>query len=907
MAIFFKYGIIIVGDKKMKKKRLLLTLIATMSLFTFSSCSNNNSGSEDGGLEVVWAKGRTYLDESKLSGEEKKTTKVRVHYTRENHDYDTWSVWSWISEPVSKNGAAYDFSMYDAYGVIADIPLTEEDTTKIGIIVRKGEWEAKDIEEDRFVSIPETTSDGIYDIYVYEGKKMIYESQSEATKDVILSSYASYTRNKSLTALINLSSKIDETKLANVSLYEDGKEIKAYQAKLINENKTIQLLLNEGFQYDFEKQYSVKFDFGDGNVHESKLLLYKLYDLPYFGEKFNYYGDDLGVTFNENKTATTFKLWAPISKSVTLNIYDNGTYSPTDKPTKKIALEKQEKGVWSTTVLEYLHGKYYTFTVENADKTNEVVDPYAKSCGLNGKRGMIVDFDVINEELKWDEVSRPHIENFRNVDASIYEMHVRDMTIDPTSGVTKANRGKFLGLAEEGTKYTEGSKSVSTGLDHLKELGVSHVQILPFYDYNSVDESSSDQYNWGYDPLNYNCLEGSYSTDPTDGLCRIKEFKMMMKSLLKNNIQVNMDVVYNHTAENDTTNFEKIIPGYYHRLDSSLSYSNGSGCGNEMATDHYMYSKFVVDSCKFWLGEYKLSGFRFDLMGLIDTETMENVYKECSKIYDQVMVYGEPWTGGTSSLTSSLQTNQSTVGELEGIVGAFNDKIRNAIRGDNTPGLGWVQKEDRNSTTIKKGLQGCFSSDIDPNKVINYVSCHDNYTLFDQLNLTLPSDRKSSLSDAYKQAEALIFTSQGVTFMQEGEDFLRTKSAGEGSEIHNSYNAGDHVNKMDYALKLKNVEMFNYFKDLIQMRKENPLLRLGSNDLVKSKMSFMDTDSDVIAFTVKDGEEEIVVIHSLNELSNFNLGGNYKVIFNNQGIVSSNEVITSISLGRNQSVVLKKA
>ncbi|MDD7736016.1 MAG: type I pullulanase [Bacillales bacterium] len=894
----------------MRKNKILLTLVATISLFTFGSCSNNKresnlNSSENIGLDVSWAEGRTYLDESKLSGEDKKTTMVRVHYTREKHDYDNWNVWSWIIEPVSKGGSEYDFSMYDAYGVIADIPLIDLNTTKMGIIIRKGEWIEKDIEKDRFVTIPETTSDGIYDIYLYEGREMIYESQNDASKDTILSSYASYTRTGKLTAIINLSTKIDETRLSNVSLFEDSKEITSYETKLLSDGKMIQLLLDDNFQYDFEKQYSVKFDFG-GNICKSKLVLYNLYDLPYFGEKYNYDGNDLGVTFNENKTATTFKLWAPISKSVTLNIYDNGTYSSMNKPIKKIPLEKQEKGVWSTTILEYLHGKYYTFTVENADQTSEVVDPYAKSCGLNGKRGMVVDFDQINKELNWDEVNRPYIENFRNVDASIYEMHIRDMTIDSTSRVSQLHRGKFLGLTEEGTKYTEGSKSVSTGLDHLKELGVSHVQILPFYDYNSVDESSDDQYNWGYDPLNYNCLEGSYSTDPTDGLCRIKEFKMMMKSLLKNNIQVNMDVVYNHTAENDNTNFEKIIPGYYHRLDSSLSYSNGSGCGNEMASDHYMYSKFIVDSCKFWLEEYKLSGFRFDLMGLIDTQTMENVYKECAKIYDQVMIYGEPWTGGTSSLDSNLQTNQSTLSNIDGIVGAFNDKIRNAIRGDNSPGLGWVQGEARNYTTIKNGLSGCFSGSIDPNKVINYVSCHDNYTLFDQLNLTLPKDRKNNLSDAYKQAEALIFTSQGVTFMQEGEDFLRTKSAGKDSEIHNSYKAGDHVNKMDYSLKLKNVDMFNYFKDLIQMRKENPLLRLGSNEDINSKMSFINSNSDVIAFTVKDGGNEIIVIHSLNELVNFNLDGNYQIIFNNQGKVNTSEVISSISLGNNQSVVLKR-
>ena len=343
-------------------------------------------------------------------------------------------------------------------------------------------------------------------------------------------------------------------------------------------------------------------------------------------------------------------------------------------------------------------------------------------------------------------------------------------------------------------------------------------------------------------------------------------------------------------------------------MDSKFAFSNGSGCGNEMASDHYMYRKFIVDSTKFWLSEYKLSGYRFDLMGLIDTTTMEEVYKECSKIYDKVMIYGEPWTGGTSSLSPSLQTNQTTLTNIDGIVGAFNDKIRNAIKGDNTPGLGWVQGKDSNVNPIKKGLMGNFSGDIDPNRVINYVSCHDNYTLFDQLDKTLSGTRKENLHDVYKQSEALVFTSQGITFMQEGEDFLRTKSAGTGSQIHNSYNAGDKVNKMDYELKVENIEMFNYFKDLISLRKENSLFRLASREKISQQMSFVSDDNKVIAFKLNDSEtnEELYVIHTLDALENYNLNGQYQLIFDHTGKVSSSTSLSTISLDANSSVVLKK-
>lgn len=898
----------------MKKKQLFLSLLMMTSLFSFASCGNKEQGPSI--PEIPWAGERTYLDESTLSGDMKTTTKVRVHYTREMADYDDWDIWAWSSEPDSLAGAAYSFSFYDQYGVISDINLSDVNPntmTKMGIIIRKGgdNWSAKDVDKDRFVTIPEKSSDGIYDIYMLEGREMIYENREDSTKDAILNSYITITRNGSYSVNVYLSCEADKIKEANLKLFENGTELNVGTKNKYPSLNLVQILIPSDFEFDMKKNYSVKFDFGEGNVVESKLILWNLYDSPAFNNKYNYEDNDLGVTFDVNKLTTTFKLWAPLSDEVTLNIYDSGTPSSSSTPTKKVNMTLGDKGVWSSTEEAYLHGKYYTYSVKNGDKTNEVVDPYAKSCGVNGRRGMVVDFDVVNEELNWDDVTRPVVENLnQNVDASIYEMHVRDMTIDETSGVSKANRGKFLGLTEEGTTYTKDGVTVTTGLDHLKELGISHVQILPFYDYNSVDESNPEgQYNWGYDPLNYNCLEGSYSTDPTDGLVRVKEFKQMMKSLLANNIQVNMDVVYNHTAENDTTNFEKILPGYYHRRDSSFSYSNGSGCGNEMASERYMYSKFVVESCKFWLEEYKLSGFRFDLMGLLDTETMNNVYQECAKVYDKVMVYGEPWTGGTSALSSILQTNQSTVGSIEGIVGAFNDKIRNAVKGDNAPGTGWVQGDKSKSTPIMAGLKGNFSGSIDPNRVINYVSCHDNYTLFDHLDKTLTGDRKTNINDVYKQCEALVFTGQGITFMQEGEDFMRSKQAGTGDEVHNSYKAGDHVNKMDYALKVKNIDMFEYFKDLIKFRKDNQLLSLGSRAAIDAQFEEVKTDGSIIAFKVKDASngEELYVIHSLDAVSNYDLGGSYKLVFDHSGLVENAQAVSSINLGANGSIVLRKA
>lgn len=900
-----------------KTKLLLMSLLMVTSLFSCNKKTNKDPvGDDPGDLVVAWSDGRAYIDESKLSGEVLDTTKVRIHYTRTSPtSYDDWDVWSWQTLPTSLNGAAYSFAYYDAYGVICDIPVTG-DSQQIGFIIRRGgdSWLEKDIDKDRFINIPETTSDGIYDIYVGQGKEMFFESREDMGKEMILKSYLTKntTDEGNFIATVELSCEAANVSKTKIKLFEGDVEITDCTFEEIKARKMINIIFPEGFTFDFNKNYKVKYEFSNDNIGESELVLYNYYNTEAFNEMYNYDGDDLGVTFNNLKTTTTFKLWAPISSDVKLNIYESGTYSSTNKPTKTINMVKGEKGVWSVQVDEYLHGKYYTYSVTNKNLATEVVDPYAKSCGLNGQIGMIVDFDVINEELKWDEVKRPTLEYYNsNVDASIYEIHVRDMTIDSTSGVSEANRGKFLGLAEEGTTYTSKGKTVKTGLDHIKELGVSHVQIQPFYDFASIDESNSDGYNWGYDPLNYNCLEGSYSSDPTDGLVRIKEFKTMMKAMLENNIQVNMDVVYNHTSGSDNTNFEKIVPGYYHRLDNAFGYSNGSGCGNEMASENYMYRKFIVDSCKFWMSEYKLSGYRFDLMGLVDVDTMSEVYKECSKIYDKAMVYGEPWTGGTSTLSSSKQTNQNTIERIDGVVAAFNDKIRNSIKGDNNPSLGWVQNGESISSSansIRNGLKGTFfnNSKIDPNCVINYVSCHDNYTLFDQLDKTLGKDRV--LNDVYKQCEALIFTGQGITFIQEGEDFLRTKSAGVGDQVHNSYNAGDKVNKMDYSLKVTNNDMFNYVKDLIKMRIDNPLLRLGSRDKITEQMKFIpSSDGTLIAFKVASESEELYVIHSLNKVDNYDLGGNYTIVLDENGLSSSTSTISSLNLKANSSIVLKKA
>ena len=468
-------------------------------------------------------------------------------------------------------------------------------------------------------------------------------------------------------------------------------------------------------------------------------------------------------------------------------------------------------------------------------------------------------------------------------------------------------------------------KTVSTGLAHLKELGITHVQIQPFYDYSSVDESldnkdmSATNYNWGYDPLNYNVLEGSYSTNPVDGANRVKEFKQMVMALHKEGISVNMDVVYNHTSDFDNSNFQRIVPNYYYRTSVSGSPSNGSGCGNEFASERYMGNKFIRESTLFWTNEYHLSGYRFDLMGLLDNQTMIDVYKDNAKAYKDIMVYGEPWTGGDSPLESSnkadnlshQRTVQSSLSQsfFSGdnvLVGAFNDRIRNGIKGDNAPGTGWIQGGQADET-ITSGIKGMFSagaSTISPSQVINYVSCHDNYTLYDHL---VQASKGRNVKDLNTQADTIVMSTFGVTFLQEGEDFLRSKNYeadGVTKYDENSYKSGDFINDMDYALKAQNEDVFKYIKSLLAFRKNSKLFAVNTRDEVNARISSIETSGKNISYSVTANGETYMFIHAVDEAT-FNLTGEYELVLSSK-LDSASSVSSSITLAKNESVILKK-
>jgi pullulanase len=549
-----------------------------------------------------------------------------------------------------------------------------------------------------------------------------------------------------------------------------------------------------------------------------------------------------------------------------------------------------EKGTFYTEEIGNLHGTYYTYTVVNQSRSSELVDPYARSVGINGLRGLVVDFSKVNPEgFQYND--RPN--NMVNAtDAIIYELHVRDLTTHSSWNGSEVNRSKFLGLIEKGTTYN----GVSTGFDHIIELGVTHVQILPFFDFGVLDESKVNtegynSFNWGYMPMNFNALEGSFSNNPYDGLVRIQEMKQVVTAFTEANIRLNMDVVYNHHGLTADSNFELLVPGYYFRKTASGAFSNGSGTGNETASERFMMRKFIVESVVFWTEEYNISGFRFDLMALHDIETMNQIVSAVRAIDPTIMIYGEPWMGGTSPLPASDQAGKANLSQMP-YVGAFNDDLRDGVKGSvfARDAGGFIQGNFTNQlvTRIKYGIvggspyEGIQTSLLSNNrfwhsspiKTINYVTAHDNDTLHDKLHLTLEASNRLHLIPAMsKQANAIVFTSQGIAFLHAGDEFLRSKPKADGRGFdHNSYESPDSTNQLRWDQKATELglEINDYYKGLIALRKDQPSLRMTEPEDVASYLSFVyENITGMIAYTISNdavdgGHDLLLIAHNAN-------------------------------------------
>jgi pullulanase len=549
--------------------------------------------------------------------------------------------------------------------------------------------------------------------------------------------------------------------------------------------------------------------------------------------KYLYTGNDLGNAYSEH--ATSFRVWAPTASDVQLLLYD----SETGPIHTIVGMHGSDAGTWYAHVPKDLENWYYLYLVTASGTTQTAVDPYATAVAVNAKRGMIVN-PAHTHPLGWENDSYRQLTH--PVDAVIYEVHTRDFSIAQNSGIE--HKGKYLAFTEDGTI---GPSDISTGIDSLKDLGITHVQIQPIADFASVDETLPNQYNWGYDPRNYNVPEGAYATTP-HGVARITECKQMIQSLHRAGIGVVLDVVYNHTFASQISDFDKIVPQYYYRTNDAGYYTNGSGVGNELATERPMVQKFVLDSLAYWMREYHVDGFRFDLMALIGIDTISKASQSLRAINTSVLLYGEPWTGGGSAL---LDNQLLTRGRQRNIgVGIFNDTYRNGLSGGvfDAGTRGYAAGITSLIDIVKQGVMGSIDDfTAEPDETINYVSSHDNYAWWDKVVLSNPDASESERIKIDQLAQAIILTSQGVPFIHGGEEFLRTK---EGND--NSYNAGDAINQFDWSRKAQYTDVFNYYAELIHLRTNHPALRLPSAASIRTHLTFINSPDGVVAFVIRD-------------------------------------------------------
>lgn len=606
---------------------------------------------------------------------------------------------------------------------------------------------------------------------------------------------------------------------------------------------------------------------------------------------------------------TKFTLWAPTAEEVRVLLYDSGNEG---SAYQTLSLEMGEDGIWNTSIKEDLKGKFYTFNVKvNGKWLGDTPGIMAKAVGVNGKRAAVIDLRSTDPE-GWANDVRPLLKDY--ADIIVYEMHHRDFSLDSVSGIR--NKGKFLALTELGTTTSQGEK---TGIDHLKELGVTHVHILPSYDYASVDESKPDkaQYNWGYDPQNYIVPDGSYSTDPYKPDVRIKEFKQMVQALHKAGIRVVLDVVYNHTFNTEESNFERTVPGYFYRQTKDGKPANGSGCGNETASDRAMMRKYMVESVLYWINEYHIDGFRFDLMGIHDIETMNEIRAAVDKIDPSIFIYGEGWAASAPQLDQEELAMKANIYKMPRIA-AFSDEMRDGLRGgwdDDRKGA-FLIGQPGHEMSIKFGLVGAvkhpqvindsvnYSKEpwaLQPTQMISYVSCHDDMCLADRLKATMPDATDEERASLHKLAETFVFTSQGVPFIFAGDEMMRDKKG-----IHNSYNSPDSINTIDWRNKTIHHDVFDYVRELITLRKNHPAFRMGDADKVRQYMEFLPVEgSNLVAFILKDNangdswKNIIVAFNSRKEPAKLSIpAGRYTIVCKDgkikqsgMGQVSGNEII----------------
>lgn len=593
----------------------------------------------------------------------------------------------------------------------------------------------------------------------------------------------------------------------------------------------------------------LKNQFGSNNLDVNTIARTEEFD-----NLFYYSGNDLGNIYTENQTS--FRLWAPTASEAMLVTYQNWD----DITGTELAMNQDEKGTWTMELKGDQDGLIYTYKVMIGDKWNEAVDPYVRAVTVNGDKGVVVNLHSTNPE-NWS-TNKPVL--LQATDAIIYELHIRDLSSSSDSGIQ--NKGKFLGVTE---LNTTGPNGVKTGLSHIKDLGVTHIEFLPMFDFATVDETqlTKRQYNWGYDPKNYNVPEGSYSTNPFEPKVRIKEMKQMIQAIHDQGLRVIMDVVYNHVYDLEKSNFHAFVPGYYFRYKEDGTPSNGTGVGMDTASERKMMRKFIIDSVTYWAKEYQIDGFRFDLMGIHDVETMNAVRDTLDSIDPTIIILGEGWELDTP-IHPLLKATKRNADQMPGIA-FFNDEIRDNIKGNvfDAPNKGFINGGHGLEDKIKQGIAGSVAVTpyIEPNQIITYTEVHDNYTIWDKLKNTNLYAPVSELIRMHKLASSIVLTSQGIPFIHAGQEFMRTKNGNS-----NSYRAPDSVNQLDWRRRSQFDSEVNYMKGLIELRKHYPAFRMSQTTEVHKYLTFMETPSNIVAYTLTDPKEnnkeyELVIIHNANQ------------------------------------------
>ncbi len=766
-----------------------------------------------------------------------------VHYLRYDENYEPWNLWLWAE---GQEGTVYEFTEVDDFGVVAKAVIpNSKDAASIGIIVRTNTWD-KDVAEDRFIMVFDETNTA--EVWLVQGEPEIYYEKPTTGPKILGAAIDSLTE-----LAITLNQKIDVSNSAELDFQvsSNGRQAKIanIKSKFLNP-VTSELVIELEQELDLGSSYQVE----SAKFGIKQLTPGLVYGSKAFEEQFHFDGE-LGPIYS--KASTTLRVWAPTAESVNALIYEG-----TDKPLKQsIKMTKGPKGTWSVNLSGDQHLTVYNYEVSFGDRKVEAVDPYVRSATVNGKRGVIIDLARTNPE-GWPFTQAGF--SGKSTDAVFYELHVRDLGMDSSSGIRQ--KGKFLSLTEAGTKTPQGD---ATGIDAIVELGATHLQLIPIYDYASIDETRNDQFNWGYDPLNYNVPEGSYSTDATDPVLRIKELKQSIKYINSRGMRVVMDVVYNHVYDVSSHSFQRIVPGYYFRANSDGSWANGTGVGNETASERSMVRKFIVESASYWAKEYRLGGFRFDLMGIHDVETMNQVRKALTAIDPSFLVIGEGWNMG-SILPAEFKANQLNAYQMPGI-SHFNDGIRDGIKGSvfDSSDTGWATGKTSARNQVMAGIVGQIKysqtiggqwGEITPGQSVSYVEAHDNLTLKDKLAASYKGNAAEQ-SRMHRFASSIALLAQGLTFVHAGQEFERSKDGDE-----NSYKSSDKINSLKWLTRSQNSTTVDYFKGLIELRKNHPAFRMDTADKVRRNLSFIGPEL-LIAYqlngsAVADSYKQIIVIHN---------------------------------------------